>query len=116
MFEEAPYTDENSFQRPEALRYWSLSNEMSPMKRATKTRHQRGKNKQTNKQIPKASSMNQVLFPFQANSGTQMWFRTYMWGIIYLRYVFKYIFLKKTGMPYIVGKGGDTKGHRDVIC
>ena len=22
----------------------------------------------------------------QANSGTQMWFRTYMWGIIYLRY------------------------------
>ena len=75
-----------------------------------------GTKKQTNKQIPKASSMNQVLFPFQANSGTQMWFRTYMWGIIYLRYVFKYIFLKKTGMPYIVGKGGDTKGHRDVIC
>lgn len=22
---------------------------------------------------------------YQANSGTQMWFRTYMWGIIYLR-------------------------------
>ena len=22
---------------------------------------------------------------FKANSGTQMWFRTYMWGIIYLR-------------------------------
>lgn len=24
---------------------------------------------------------------YQANSGTTMWFRTYMWGVIYLRYV-----------------------------
>ena len=26
-----------------------------------------------------------VFILFKANSGTQMWFRTYMWGIIYLR-------------------------------
>lgn len=24
---------------------------------------------------------------YQANSGTAMWFRTYMWGVIYLRWV-----------------------------
>lgn len=24
---------------------------------------------------------------YQANSGTTAWFRTYMWGVIYLRYV-----------------------------
>lgn len=23
---------------------------------------------------------------YQANSGTAMWFRTYMWGVIYLRW------------------------------
>lgn len=26
---------------------------------------------------------------YQANAGTAMWFRTYMWGIIYLRYSFQ---------------------------
>jgi len=25
---------------------------------------------------------------YQANSGTTMWFRTYLWGVIYLRYLF----------------------------
>ena len=24
---------------------------------------------------------------YQANAGTTMWFRTYMWGVIYLRWV-----------------------------
>ena len=28
---------------------------------------------------------------YQANSGTTMWFRTYMWGIIYLRYADIYL-------------------------
>ena len=28
---------------------------------------------------------------YQANSGTTMWFRTYMWGIIYLRYAVIYL-------------------------
>lgn len=23
---------------------------------------------------------------YQANAGTAMWFRTYMWGVVYLRY------------------------------
>lgn len=30
---------------------------------------------------------------YQANSGTSMWFRTYMWGIIYLRLVPFFFFL-----------------------
>lgn len=32
---------------------------------------------------------------YQANNGTSMWFRTYMWGIIYLRFVFQIFFLRQ---------------------
>lgn len=27
---------------------------------------------------------------YQANAGTNHWFRTYLWGVIYLRYRFNY--------------------------
>ena len=36
-----------------------------------------------------------LLRKYQANRGTSMWFRTYMWGIIYLRFVFIHIFRNK---------------------
>lgn len=38
---------------------------------------------------------------YQANSGTAMWFRTYMWGVIYLRWVCP---------AGVGGGGGDSAG------
>lgn len=31
---------------------------------------------------------------YQANGGTTAWFRTYMWGVVYLRYFENLIYLK----------------------
>lgn len=39
---------------------------------------------------------------YQANSGTTTWFRTYMWGVIYLRYISSLIILVLVMLCWVI--------------
>lgn len=42
---------------------------------------------------------------YQANSGTTTWFRTYMWGVIYLRYISSLIILVLVMLCWVIITG-----------